>query len=339
MQILPFLFAALAACNVYAQSSATLDALLSLLSADPELALFVQLVEAIPASDTEEVASLLTSNVTILIPESAPNGTVSQLLGNPSLILPLISYHLLKAPVDNSSIATSPNHTLIQTALTDSSTVFLENNQSQSIVLTTKSDGSIHILNQPTDVTVTPRASLNVLDVTYAWANISNILTVPGSISTTLPTTNNTVFTVEASVAGVLNTYESQHGITLFVPQDSAFVSVNGTISGLNSTELASVINGHVLNGTFYSTQLTGTQASLAGKPLSLSGSNVALQGGNSAKIVTSDVPLSNGVAHIVDTVLLLDNVKSGGATSLYVSVMNLAAPCLAFIAGAALAV
>ncbi|KAF9232927.1 hypothetical protein BU15DRAFT_67053 [Melanogaster broomeanus] len=256
-----------------------------LLGADSEFSLFVQIAEAIPVEDVEELLSLLTSNLTILVPE------------------------LVRAPVDNSSIAASPNHSVLSTALIDPSTVSLENNQSQSMVLTTESaDGSIHILNQPTDVTLTPRASMSIFDVTYAWANISTLLTVPGSISTTLPTTNNSIFTVEASVAGVLSSYESQQGITLFVPQDSAFASVNGTLSGLNSTELASVMNGHVLNGTFYSTQLTGTQVSLAAKPLSLSGSTVALQGGNSAKIVTPDILLSNGVAHIVDTVLLLDS-------------------------------
>ncbi|KIJ64833.1 hypothetical protein HYDPIDRAFT_40024 [Hydnomerulius pinastri MD-312] len=334
MQIIPFLFAVLAACNVYAQSSTALDALLTLLGDDSEFGLFVQLVQAIPVDDIAEFASLLTGNVTIAVPEFAPDGTVSQLLGNPSSILPLLSYHLLRAPVDNSSTAMSPSHTLVPTALTDSSTVFLENNQSQAMVLTMESDGSFHILNQPTDVILTPRSSLNVLDVTYAWANISNLLTVPGSISTTLPTINSSAFAVEAAVAGVLNTYEGQHGITLFVPQDSAFTSVNGTLTALNSSELASVINGHALNGTFYSSQLSGTQVSLAGKPLSLSGSTVSLQGGNSAKIVTSDILLENGVAHIVDTVLLLDSVKNGGAVSVAVSLMKWFAPCLAMLVG-----
>ncbi|KAH7889180.1 FAS1 domain-containing protein [Phlebopus sp. FC_14] len=308
----------LGAGAAYAQSSATLDAILAFMGEDSEFGLFVQLAQAIPVSDIAAFASLLTSNVTIAIPESAPNGTVSQLLGNPSSILPLLSYHIIRAPVDNSSITTSPNHTILPTALTDSSTVFLENNQSQALVLTTESDGTIHILNQPSDVLLTPRDSFGVLDVTYAWANISDLLTVPSSISSTIPTTNNSAFGVEASVAGVLNTYEAQHGITLFVPQDAAFSTANSTLSGMNSTALASVLNGHVLNNTLYSPQFTSaqTQVSLAGQPLTLSGDTVSLQGGNSAKIITSDVLLENGVMHVVDTVLLLDSVKSSGGVA-----------------------
>ncbi|KIJ58755.1 hypothetical protein HYDPIDRAFT_33870 [Hydnomerulius pinastri MD-312] len=75
-------------------------------------------------------------------------------------------------------MATSPSHTHAPTALTDLSTVLLENNQSRAIALTTESDGNIHILNQRTDVVLTPRSSLNVFAISrIVMANIETELT------------------------------------------------------------------------------------------------------------------------------------------------------------------
>jgi hypothetical protein len=60
-----------------------------------------------------------------------------------------------------------------------------------------------------------------------------------------------------------------------------------------------------VVNGTFYSTQLGGSQLNILGQKLTLKGNTVTLQGGNSANIVQSDILVENGVFHTIDTVLL----------------------------------
>jgi Fasciclin domain len=61
-----------------------------------------------------------------------------------------------------------------------------------------------------------------------------------------------------------------------------------------------------VVNGTFYSTQLGGSQLNILGQNLKFNGNTVTLQGGNSAKIVQSDILVENGVLHTIDTVLLM---------------------------------
>lgn len=59
-----------------------------------------------------------------------------------------------------------------------------------------------------------------------------------------------------------------------------------------------------VVNGTFYSTQLGGSQLNILGQNLTFKGNTVTLQGGNSANIVQSDILVENGVLHTIDTVL-----------------------------------
>ncbi|KAH7920865.1 FAS1 domain-containing protein [Leucogyrophana mollusca] len=310
----------LCASAAFAQSSTVIiDALKLALGDTNAFGLFLNLLEAIPPEDYAEFASLITGNLTFAMPQSAPNGTVSAVLGNPSTILPLLSYHLIRSPISNTSIANSPVHSIVPTALTDSSTVFLENNQSQSLVLTTESDGSIHVLNQPTDVILTPQDGFSILDVTYAWSSISELLVVPTTLSAALTSNNITTFANSAATAGIVNTLESLHGVTIFVPQDSAFSSVSSTLSHLNSSELASVLSGHVINGTFYSPQLTAgqTKANLAGQTLTTNGTTVSLAGGNTANILSSDVLLQNGVVHIIDSVLVLNSLKNSATGSL----------------------
>ncbi|KAH7903339.1 FAS1 domain-containing protein [Hygrophoropsis aurantiaca] len=303
--------------SAFSTSSILIDALVEALGGFTPFGIFISLLEAIPPEDIAEFASLITNNITFGVPQSAPNGTVSNLLGNPSTILPLLSYHLIKSPVSNSSIPLSPTHIIVSTALIAS----LENNRSQVLVLTKDSNGTIHVLNQPSDVTLTPSSGITFAGNSYGWSSVSDLLVAPTTLSATLPSYNITTFANDAVTSGITDTLENLQGLTIFVPQDSAFSSAASTLSHLNSSELASVLSGHVINGTLYSPQLTSGQTTMnfAGQTLTVTGSNVSLTGGNTANILTSDVLLQNGVVHIIDNVLMLDSLKSSAAISMSV--------------------
>lgn len=58
------------------------------------------------------------------------------------------------------------------------------------------------------------------------------------------------------------------------------------------------------MNGTIYSNGFEDVTETSSGHNLSLSATAVSFSGGSSAKVVTSDIPLQNGVMHIIDTVL-----------------------------------
>ncbi|KAH7903492.1 FAS1 domain-containing protein [Hygrophoropsis aurantiaca] len=232
-----------------------------------------------------------------------------------------MSYHLIQSPIDNASIALSPSHSIVSTALIDSSAVSLENNRSQVVVLTRDSNGTIHVLNQPSDVTSTPSSGISIEENSYGWSFVSDLLTVPTTLSATLSNLNIKTFANDAVTAGITNTLENQHGLTIFIPQDSAFSSTASTLSRLSNSELGSVLSGHAINGTFYSPQLTSGQTAMnfAGQTLTVTGSTVSLAGGNTANILTSDVLLQNGVVHIIDNVLMLNSLKNSAAISMSV--------------------
>ena len=109
-----------------------------------------------------------------------------------------------------------------------------------------------------------------------------------------------------AKLVGVLN---GETEFTVFAPTDDAFGRLpKGTIESLfqpeNSELLATILTYHVVPGSVRSTQLSsGSVNSVAGIPLDVSvGSGVMV---NSSNVVTADIEASNGIIHVVDTVLL----------------------------------
>jgi hypothetical protein len=211
--------------------------------------------------------------------------------------------------------------------------VSLQNGARQSLIATTGSDGAINILNQPTDVTFSAGQSIPVIDISYGYGIISDLLVVPSSIDDTLQGDKLSAFDTESSVANIAGTLAAQHGVTVFVPEDSAFNSANGMLKGRSGAQLAAVLNSHVVNGTFYSTQLGGSQLNILGQNLTFKGNTVTIQGGNSANIVQSDILVDNGVLHTIDAVLL-----KSGAVKRVIEGAWITAAVAAVLCGSALA-
>ncbi len=97
---------------------------------------------------------------------------------------------------------------------------------------------------------------------------------------------------------------------TVFAPTDDAFAKLPaGTVDDLvkpeNKAKLAAILTLHVLSGKVMSSDITGPMA-----PKSVNGEALTIEtdGGvtvNGAKVVSPDVEASNGVIHVIDTVLL----------------------------------
>ena len=114
------------------------------------------------------------------------------------------------------------------------------------------------------------------------------------------------------SAAGLITTLKGPGPFTVFAPTDAAFAKLPaGTVQSLlkpeNKAKLVSILTYHVVPGKVMS-------ASLAGKvneAKTVEGMTVkidATKGGvsvNDAKVVAADIVATNGVIHVIDTVLI----------------------------------
>ncbi len=114
------------------------------------------------------------------------------------------------------------------------------------------------------------------------------------------------VAAVEA--AGLVDTLSSEGPFTVLAPTDEAFAKLpQGTVEALLSdkAKLTSVLTYHVLSGNFLSSDIiTLSEATtVQGSNLKIDASNGVRI--NNANVTATDIIASNGVIHVIDTVLL----------------------------------
>ena len=110
--------------------------------------------------------------------------------------------------------------------------------------------------------------------------------------------------------AGLADTLSGKGPFTVFAPTDDAFAKLpRGTVDSLlkpeNKQKLRSILLYHVVAGKVKSFDLKdGPVKTLEGQDvqISLGGTTPKVSG---ASVVKADVPASNGVIHVIDTVLL----------------------------------
>ncbi len=110
--------------------------------------------------------------------------------------------------------------------------------------------------------------------------------------------------------AGLVDTLKGDGPFTVFAPTDEAFAALpEGTVEMLlkpeNKDQLVAVLTYHVVPGKVMSTDLSNNMMAPTAQ-----GSDVTImtEGGvkvNNATVVSADIEASNGVIHVVDTVLL----------------------------------
>lgn len=120
---------------------------------------------------------------------------------------------------------------------------------------------------------------------------------------------NTLVAAVQA--AGLEETLRSEGPFTVFAPTDAAFAALpDGTVESLllpeNKDQLIGILTYHVVAGKTKSKDLAGKSLSVAtvnGAEVAIDGTDGVSVGG--ASVTTADIWTSNGVIHIIDTVLL----------------------------------
>jgi len=114
--------------------------------------------------------------------------------------------------------------------------------------------------------------------------------------------------------AGLVETLKGRGPFTVFAPTDEAFAKLpKATLESLlkseNKGKLASILTYHVVAGKYDAARITGAKSKQYGVK-SVQGANIAVDLRNGVKVsganvVKTDVLSSNGVIHVIDTVIL----------------------------------
>lgn len=113
------------------------------------------------------------------------------------------------------------------------------------------------------------------------------------------------------SAAGLVDTLKGDGPFTVFAPTNDAFAALPaGTVESLlepeNKDQLVTILTYHVIPGAVTSDQLAGATldvATVQGGTVKVDGTDGVMV--NDATVTTADITASNGVIHVIDTVLL----------------------------------
>lgn len=161
------------------------------------------------------------------------------------------------------------------------------------------------------DTTTTTAAAATTVaestETTEAMVEVGTIVDVAasaGSFETLL---------AAAEAAGLVDTLQGDGPFTVFAPTDDAFAALpEGTLDSLlaDPAALSEILLYHVVSGEVLAADVVGLTSAT-----SVQGSDIAIEvvdGGvvlnGASNVVTTDVDASNGVIHIIDSVILPDD-------------------------------
>ncbi|WP_420876901.1 fasciclin domain-containing protein [Rosistilla oblonga] len=111
--------------------------------------------------------------------------------------------------------------------------------------------------------------------------------------------------------AGLVETLKGDGPFTVFAPNDEAFAKLpQGTIADLlkpeNKAKLTAILTYHVVPGKVMAADVVGVKSAktVNGKEVSVTveGNTVMI---DQSKVIATDIVTSNGVIHVIDSVLL----------------------------------
>jgi transforming growth factor-beta-induced protein len=226
-----------------------------------------------------------------------PEGTLEALLADPETLKSILLYHVVDGKVmaaDVAGLSSAPSLQGEEIAVKlDMDKVFV--NEAQVLITDIEaSNGVIHVI----DSVILP-PSLAAADQPAA-ADIVATAVADGRFTTL-------VAAVQA--AGLVDTLKGEGPFTVFAPTDEAFAKLpEGTVEGLleQPEELAKILLYHVVPGKVMAADVVGLQSAETAleQPVKISvdGDMVKI---NDAQVIITDIETSNGVIHVIDSVIL----------------------------------
>lgn len=265
----------------------------------PDYSTLVSILSLPELSDLLSAASDPDSELTVFAPNNTAFGNLLTALGKSSvselpisLVREIIEYHIVGAKVLSTQLTNGPVNTLlINEFVTVDLTSGVKINSSNVIAADLEAtNGVIHGI----DAVLLP----------------SFVTSALGSISETFMFDNDyTILTEALRTANLLNTVSTTQGLTLFAPNNDAFVAAGITsLDGLDAAALSPILLYHVLGAKVLSTQLpaNGVATTLSDNQniyLGYLTSSVLING--LTQITEVDIEKSNGVVHKINRTLV----------------------------------
>ncbi|HNQ22263.1 MAG TPA: fasciclin domain-containing protein [Phycisphaerae bacterium] len=216
-----------------------------------------------------------------------PEGALDGLLKNPDALKSVLLYHVVPGKVMAADVLKlkTAKTALGQTVKIDTAKGVRVENANVVATDIVASNGVIHVL----DTVIMPKN--DIIEAARSAGSFKTLLTA-----------------IEA--AGLTDTLRGDGPFTVFAPTDDAFAKLpKATLDGLlkDKSKLASVLTYHVVAGKVLAADVVKlTEAkTVQGQSVKIdTTSGVTVDG---ARVLKTDVPATNGVIHVIDTVIMPD--------------------------------
>lgn len=217
-----------------------------------------------------------------------PAGTLESLLEDTDTLTSILTYHVIAGAVPASEV----------TSLSSATTV-----QGQPVVIGSANGVSI---NQASVIEADIEASNGVIHVVDSVLipssrDVVEIASAAGSFSTLV---------AALQAADLVETLQGEGPFTVFAPTDEAFAKLpEGTVAALlnDIPTLTQILTYHVVPGRVFSGDVEGLESAptVQGQEISIDSAMGGVMLNESATVTTTDILATNGVIHVIDTVIL----------------------------------
>jgi uncharacterized surface protein with fasciclin (FAS1) repeats len=300
-------FAALAACGGSDDPPAPAPPtknIVELAAATPDLSTLVTAVTAAGLTSTLSGPGPFT----VFAPTNAafakiPPATLNALLADKAALTKVLTYHVVPGKVLKADIPLGKAITTVQTGtltinVVGSDVIITDAKGGKSKIVTTDilaTNGVVHLIDTVIMPADPPAPTKNIVELAAATPDLSTLVTA-------------------VTAASLTATLSGPGPFTVFAPTNAAFAKIpTATLNALlaDKTALAKVLTYHVVSGkvlkadipfgTAIPTVQTGTIT------INVVGSDAVITDakGGKSKIIATDILATNGVVHLIDTVIM----------------------------------
>jgi transforming growth factor-beta-induced protein len=235
-----------------------------------------------------------------------PQGTLESLLADPAKLRDVLTYHVVSGKVQAADVVKLTSAKTVQggnvSIAVTGSTVRLNGTSTVTQTDIQATNGVIHVI----DTVLLPPAAAATPTPTPAPAQAA----AKDIVDTAVGAGSFKTLVQAVQAAGLVETLKGPGPFTVFAPTDAAFAKLpQGTVEALlaNPAQLREVLTYHVVSGKVQAAdvvKLTSAKTVQGGNvSIAVSGSTVRLNGNST--VTQTDIQATNGVIHVIDTVLL----------------------------------